>query len=60
MLNDSAFQLDTERVREAVDVAEKTKSWILNNKVEGKFFEQQLIKKCFSATSAAQGVISTG
>ena len=47
----ATFQLDTERVREAVDVAEKTKSWILSKKVEGKFFEQQLIKHLKNSVS---------
>ena len=63
MLQDSAFSLDTERVREGLDAAKKTKAWVLHNRKEGQFFEQQLtkfLKKCFSSgvsTNAAQEMV---
>ena len=63
MLQDSAFSLDTERVREGLDAAKKTKAWILHNRKEGQFFEQQLtkfLKKCFSSgvsTNAAREMV---
>ena len=63
MLQDSAFSLDTERVREGLDAAKKTKAWVLHNRKEGQFFEQQLtkfLKKCFSSgvsTNAAREMV---
>lgn len=50
MLEDPAFKLDTARVREAVAVAEKVRTWMSSNETEARFFEKQLanhMEKCF-------------
>ena len=45
LLEDDAFKLDTERIKAAVEAAQKVETWVKTHTTESAYFQDQLLKQ---------------